>query len=436
MKELTKRLGIVPNSSKLLEWGKLVSVTGAAQVIVQLVGFLSGIIIIRLLPTKEYALYTMANSMLGTMTLLADGGIGNGVMAQGGKVWRDKQRLGSVIKTGLELRQKFAIGSLLIALPILFYLLHHHNASPLTSILIIASLIPAFFSALSDTLLEIAPKLHQDIKSLQKNQVMTGLGRFALISITIFIFPWAFVAILGFGIPRIFANFKLRKIAAKFADWSQPSNNEDRSAILKVVKRTLPGTIYYCISGQITIWLISIFGSTESIAHVGALSRLTMILTIFGVLLSSLVEPRFSRLKDNKGLLLSRFLQIQVLLFAVSAFIILMVWLFPTQVMFILGKEYVGLNNELMLMTISGCLSLMSSSVFKLSSSRGIVPPPIILIPTLILIQLLFFAVVDFKEITGALMFSIFTYSTAWIFRTGYLLFWIKKHFRVNGQRP
>lgn len=435
MKELTRRAGITPNYSKLLEWGKLVSVTGAAQVIVQLVGFLSGIIIIRLLPTKEYALYTMANSMLGTMTLLADGGIGNGVMAQGGKVWKDRQKLGSVVKTGLELRRKFAVGSLLIAMPILFYLLHHHNASPLTSVLIVAALIPAFFSALSDTLLEVAPKLHQDIKSLQKNQVMAGLGRFGLISVTIFFFPWAFVAILGFGIPRIFANLKLRKISAKFADWHQPSNEQDRTAILKVVRRTLPGTIYYCISGQITIWLISIFGTTESIAHVGALSRLTMILTIFGVLLSSLVEPRFSRLAQNKKMLVSRFFQIQFLLFAVTGFIVFMVWLFPNQVMFVLGEGYSGLNKELMLMTVSGCLSLMSSSVFKLSSSRGIVPPPLVLIPTLIAIQLLFFAVVDFREIRGALLFSIFTYSAAWIFRTSYFLVWIKKHFKANGQQ-
>lgn len=434
MKELTRRVGFKPNYARILEWGKLVSLTGAAQMVVQVVGFLSGIIIIRLLPTKEYALYTMANSMLGTMTLLADGGIGNGVLAQGGKVWKDKIRLGSVITTGLNLRKKFALGSLLVALPILFYLLNHHNASFLTSFLIIGSLIPAFYSALSDTLLEVAPKLHQDITPLQKNQVMAGLGRFVLIGITIFFFPWAFIAILGFGIPRVFANLQLRKISDKFADRTQPPNSEDKIAILKVVKRTLPGTIYYCISGQITIWLISIFGTTESIAHVGALSRLTMILTIFGIVLSSLVEPRFSRLKSNRKLLVSRFFQIQLLLFIVTVFILVLVWLFPNQIVFVLGDGYGGLNNELLLMTISGCLSLMSGSVYKLSSSRGIVPPPWILIPTLILIQVLFFAIVDFKEIRGALFFSIYTYSAAWLFRALYFLVWIKKHFKTNAE--
>ncbi len=67
-------------------WGKLISVTGSAQVLIQALGFISGIIIIRLLPTEEYAFYTLANTMLGTMNILSDAGVSTGVMAQGGKV--------------------------------------------------------------------------------------------------------------------------------------------------------------------------------------------------------------------------------------------------------------------------------------------------------------------------------------------------------------
>ena len=70
----------------LLRWIKLIFVTGSAQIIVQATGLFCGILVIRLLPVNEYALYTLANTMLGTMTVLADSGISSGVMAQGGKV--------------------------------------------------------------------------------------------------------------------------------------------------------------------------------------------------------------------------------------------------------------------------------------------------------------------------------------------------------------
>src|SRR5438270_1038562 len=109
------------NYTRAIEWGKLIALTGSAQILVQGLGFICGIFIIRMLPTKEYALYTLANTMLGTMTILADGGIATGVMFRGGRVWNDRQKLGKVLATGLDLRKKFAIGSLLIALPVLFY---------------------------------------------------------------------------------------------------------------------------------------------------------------------------------------------------------------------------------------------------------------------------------------------------------------------------
>ena len=91
---------------KISQWVKLVSVTGGAQIMVQGLGFLSGILIIRLLPTSEYALYTLANTMLGAISILADSGISNGVMATGGKVWLNRVELGKVMVTGMELRKK------------------------------------------------------------------------------------------------------------------------------------------------------------------------------------------------------------------------------------------------------------------------------------------------------------------------------------------
>jgi hypothetical protein len=87
----------------------------------------------------------------------------------------------------------------------------HNVAGWLTSFLITISLIPAFFAALSDSLLEIPLKLHQNILPLQKNQVYVGIGRLLLVGSTIFIFPFAYIAILASGIPRIYGNLNLRK---------------------------------------------------------------------------------------------------------------------------------------------------------------------------------------------------------------------------------
>ncbi|MDF7810037.1 polysaccharide biosynthesis protein [Hymenobacter sp. YC55] len=397
-----------PNYARALEWGKLITITGSAQIVVQAISFLCGILVIRLLPTQEYALYTLANTMLGTMVLLADGGISTGVLAQGGKVWQDREKLGTVLVTGLDLRKKFAIGSLLIASPILLWLLRHHGASWLMSVLLLLATIPTFLTGLSNTLLETAPKLRQDIAPLQKNQVGVNIGRLALLVLTIFIFPWAFVAILAAGLPQIWGNFRLKKISAGYADLTQQPDPEIRAAILKVVKRVLPGAVYYSASGQITVWLMSIFGTTAAIAQIGALSRLSTMLSLFTMLLMTLVIPRFARLSAGKAVLLTRYFQIQGGLLILSICIVGTVWMFPNQVLWILGKNYSGLNIELVLSIIGSCLNLITGISFSLVSSRGWATNPAITISLEIAAVIIGIMLIDVSTLKGALILNIF----------------------------
>jgi O-antigen/teichoic acid export membrane protein len=407
MKEITQRLMAHPKYARIIEWGKLISITGSVQLLVQASGLLTGIIIIRMLPTKEYAYYTLANTMLGTMTILADGGISSGVMVQGGKVWRNKTQLGAVLATGLKLRKQFAIASLFVAVPILVYLLLHQGASLWVITLVVVSVIPSFYAALSDSMLEIIPKLHQDIKPLQSNQALVGLLRLALSSLSVFIFPFTFIALLANGIPRMFGNIKLKKIASRLADETQTSSLEYEKEILKVVKKTFPGALYYCLSGQITIWLISIFGTTSSIAQIGALTRLSMFLTVFTVIFSTLIVPRYARISNNKGLLLKYFLQILAGLCFLGIAIIGFVYIFPHQLLWILGKDYSGLSQELLLSMIGSCLALISSSVFAISTCRGYIIYPLVSIPLNLLTLVIGIYLFDVNTIYGILLLNI-----------------------------
>src|SRR6202011_6299540 len=62
------------------------------QAVVQILGFLSGILVIRSLSQQEYAYFTIANTMQGTLNLLADIGISVGVVSIGGRGCRDGHR--------------------------------------------------------------------------------------------------------------------------------------------------------------------------------------------------------------------------------------------------------------------------------------------------------------------------------------------------------
>lgn len=418
-----RRLQATPVYTRVLDWAKLISITGSAQMLVQALGFISGILVIRLLPTEEYGLYTIANTMLGTMTLLSDGGISTGVMAQGGKVWQDKEKLGVVLATGLDLRRKFAFVSLVIALPILVYLLLHHGASFLAAALVALSLIPTFFASLSDGLLQIVPKLNQSITPLQKNQLVVSGWRLALSAFLLFIFPFTYIAVLANGLPRVYGNIQLRKIAHEFADPHQKPSRQIRSEILGVVRRVLPGAIYYCMSGQVTIWLVSFFGSSKSIAQLGAVGRFSMIFTLFGAVVGTLVIPRFARMEEDKRKLLKRFFQIFSIATLLSLSILLFFWLFGNQVLFILGKQYANLSYELFLSIAGSCIAFVWGVVYLVCSNRGWIINPTFTIISSILALACGLYLFDFSTVIGVLYLNIFVALVELTYHTGYTLY-------------
>lgn len=426
MKTFVQKISVHPRYSKFYNWGKLITITGGTQVLVQVIGFITGILIIRLLPTKEYALYTLANTMLGTMTMLADSGISSGVMAQGGKVWQDKKKLGIVLATGLDLRKRFGLISLIVTIPILAYLLLNHGANWLTTILIIISIVPAFFAALSDSFLEMAPKLHQYINPLQRNQAEVSIGRAALSALLLFVFPYTFIALIANSIPRIYGNYQLRKISARFASKNEQPDSLVEKEIIKGVKRTLPIVVYHCISGQISIWLISFFGSTTNISQIGALGRLSIIFNLFTILFSTLVIPRFARMKAIKKLLLKSFLLIQACTFIISVLLLLSIWILSDEILWVLGKNYQGLNYELILMALSGCISLIAGVCSQLIISRGWFLKPYFLIGVNFISTVISLAFFNISSIIGVLYFNIIVSAIAYFLVLVYGLIKIK----------
>ncbi|MFB9076927.1 lipopolysaccharide biosynthesis protein [Flavobacterium procerum] len=422
MKEKISKFKAYPKYSDWIHWGKLISITGGAQVLIQIISFGCGLFIIRSFSIAEYAIYTLANTMLGAMNILADGGIVSGVIAEGGKVWQDKNKLGAVISTGMNLRKRFALGSVLIAGSVLIYLLMHNNASWYYSLLILLSLIPVFYANLSDSLLEVAPKLHQDIKPLQKNAVMANMGRLLLTIPSVFFIPFTPIAIIATGIPRIIANFKLKKISNKFTS-NQKEDVQIKKNILHMVSRILPVEVYNIFSTNISVWILSIIGATASIAQVGALFRIGAVLSLFNILFNTIIVPRYSRLQNIKKELFDKMIKIQLLLFGISVIIIFFTWLFSFKIIWLLGSNYKNLDFELVLTVTIFCLNIIYTVIYTLCRGRGWVINPIFNIGINLLSIVLCALIFDITSLKGILIFNITISAVLVVMHVGYSYF-------------
>lgn len=370
-----------------MQWLKLLLITGGGQVAVQAVTFVCGLAVIRLVSIEQYAFYTLATTMLGAMGVIADGGVSSGVMVQAGKVWRDKQRLAGVITTGIYLRRRLAMASMAFGFPLLALLLLRNGASWGVSVAICIALIPVLVATLSAPILDAPLRLHRQVWSLQSINISAGLLRLGGMLCALAVWPVAAAALLVNGAGSIFANWLLRRAAGPYLGQGVPVDPEVKAEILALMRRIMPNTIYYSFSSQLTIWLVSVFGSVVAVAQVGALSRIGLALAVAKTVVMTLLFPRFTQLAPGSPLIARRFLQLQGCLWLLSLAVFAAVFLLADPILWLLGPEYAGLKKELLLMVGSSLAGLAAFTSEKLSQSRGWVISPKYFIPAAILLQ-------------------------------------------------
>jgi len=346
------------------------------QGLVQGLGFLSGLLVIRLLTPEQYAYYTIAYAGLGMLTILCDGGISSGVMALGGKCWQDPSRLGIVFSAGMRLRYRLAGVGVILSFPFLFALFVRQGATVPIALILCVAIVPIFIATLTGQLREVVVKLHQELLLLQAVQLGAVMVRILLLAALLTFFPSSWLALLLAGLAQWVANVVLRHVSTRFMHAENSPDPSVDSELKAYVKKTLPGAFYYAFAGQISIWLISFFGSADAVAKVGVAGRIAMICTVFGSVFNILVIPRFARLQGTGKQLLMRFSLAMLAILVFGLMIALVIFLIPNLAGLLAGHEYDQIQKEVLWSMISAVLAMAGGAAYALGAVRGIIMRP------------------------------------------------------------
>lgn len=373
---------------------------------VQALGLISGLLLIRVLDKSEYAYFTIANSMQATMNLLADMGIGISLSALGGKVWQDKNRFGQLISTALKLRYYLAAISVTIVSPVLLILLVRAGASIAYGILITVFILVGLNFQLTSGVLEVVPRLHSQIKRIQSLNLFSNAARLVLLGISYLYFLNSAVAIAIMSSVLGFQRFIWGKWASENIQKNVPPDPEDQKFILNMTKNVAPNAIFFCFQGQVNILLISIFGSTQSIAEVGALGRLSVIFLIINSLMTTVVLPGFARCQDIPTLR-RRYFQILASFLTLGVLLILITACFPDIVLSLLGKKYSHLGDSLVLMVTSTVTTSIIGVMSMMNQTKAWVEYIWVEIPIRLLLQVVLLLTLDLSTVNGVLIFGL-----------------------------
>jgi O-antigen/teichoic acid export membrane protein len=395
--------GRTPRDASVRRWSKILAQFLSVQILVQVLSLLTGILLVRTLSQREYAFFTLANSLQATLIMLADVGISTALMATGGKVWEDRHRFGQLIQTGLQLRRNLALLSLIAVVPITGWLFFKNGAG-WTYTLLLGSvvLLGAFFRLTNDVLI-VVPRLQGRVDRLQNVELMSGGFRFATLGIACLTFVNATLAVLLNSLALGIQGRALRRWAAEGADLKADVNAEDRQTILSVIRQQAPNTIFYCVQGQLTVFLISVFGRTQNIAEVGALGRLGVLFALVSSVMAGIVQPRFSRAQDGKTL---RKIYVLTLLgyAALSLGIMALALALPDAFLWILGEQYRHLRGEVGTMALSAVIAGGTGILYGMNTARAWMKGAWISIPVVILAQIGLLFVLDVSTVHGVIL--------------------------------
>jgi len=406
---VVSRESYASTSNRYLRWTFRLAEFGAIQGIVQLLTALSGLLIVRSLAKQDYALFAIVNSMQTTGNLLADLGIGIGLRSIGGKVWDDPDRFGQLLNTALRLRRQLATISLSVTVPLAAWMLWRNGASlPLLvglCICIIAGVIPLLGAAVFTTSLQ----LHAQYRRMQNIDFGSGLLRLALIAglaVThINALLAATVGVVGNWVQFVFT----RRWAHEHTNIAASANIEYERELRRLSWRWMPNVLFYCFQGQVTLLILTFVGNTTGIADITALGRIATLFAIFSAAFNSVLAPRFARCQDPV-----RLPRLYLLLVGGSmtafALLLLVAWLFPAPLLWLVGSKYTGLQNECVWVVAAGCVTLLGSVIFGLNAAKAWIRiQSVAYIPAVITAQLIAAACLDLREFQNVLIFGLVT---------------------------
>lgn len=393
-------------SPRLTYWAKTLGKFTTAQLVVQAVGVASGILLVRTLDQSEYAYFTIAFAMNATMNVLADSGISIGLSSIGGRVWKDPNRFGQLINTALRMRRYLAIVAVLVVTPLLVWMLVSNGASRTYAALISLAIVLGLTFQLSAGVLSVVPRLHSQIARVQKLDLIAAISRLALLCVAYFILLNAAVAVVATVLSAGLQYLLLRRWVSDSINTAAPMNDDDQVEIRRIIKSQAPNAIFYCIQGQLTIWLIGIFGSTQNVAEIGALARLGIIFAVIGSVMTGIVLPGFARCQSPTQLR-RRYFQIVAAFILFGAFLVLITAILPNAMLWILGKQYGHLTNEVVLIVLLNALMSISGAMLALNMTKGWVKYYWLNIPCLIVLQVFLIYSLDLSSTRTVILFGL-----------------------------
>lgn len=330
----------------------------------------SGLLIARWMSVDDYAIFTIMMVITGAMSVLTKGGVNLGFTAIVGRTWPDRGRAAQALKAAMAERRIVSLWVLPPLLVVAGWLLLRNNASWILALsLLLLLLVQWEFdmrTRIADQILMFANRspITQGLDALLSLLRLIGVVIVFQLSLLQSVGAYALsVLAAGFRVPFItkWVHGELQKKEAVATD-------SDRKEIRTIVRRQLPLEVFFVMQSQIVLGIVAWNSAVDQTASIGALGRIGQLLLPVQAAMMAFAIPSFTCAKEH----LLRSWSIWSLAGGLPGMgLVVVAYLFPDALLFLIGPNYENLQYELLVCTIGVAASVLVANAWQLIAHRG-----------------------------------------------------------------
>jgi O-antigen/teichoic acid export membrane protein len=397
---------------RIHRWAKILSAYFTTQTLTQLLGIASGLLFVNFMPVREFALYTLAFSVITFFNFVSDLGSTTSLVYFFRRAQGAREEVGRYVAAVMSLRRLaflLGAGAILLVFPRIAVA---KGFGLRESLLATTGILLCVWFQVSASVRVLALRL-ADRYGLSYRAEMTGGGVRLLL---------AFVLVAA-GLLRAWLGVLVSSFAAAatafVAGTSRPGPETlapvdlrpYRAGVLRYLLPSLPSALYFSLQGPLTVWLATTFGSTRNMAEVGALGRLGLVTGIFSSLSGVVFLPRLAQIHDER-IYRARYLQFGALLLVLATVMVLIAAAVPGLLLALLGEQYAGLRHELVLVVGAAGLSLLGGYAVAVNLARSWNRWEGLAVVVLIAVQAVLVTFLPLSTTSGVLTFNLLTAAT------------------------
>ncbi|MDT0686060.1 lipopolysaccharide biosynthesis protein [Autumnicola psychrophila] len=407
-----------------------------SQMLGKAVGFIVSILLIRELSKEDYAIYTVLITIQGMLIPLCNSAIFIGFKKIGGTVWQDSAKMSNLIKTTNSIAPYITGLAYFLVSTYAGYILYEQEISWIRILGFLFIILIVILPEVKTAFLRSALLLRNKVAPVQVSELVGHFTRAIGILALLFLLDRSYIIIAIFIITALSGWLTLfyveKKAKQEGISKIAEINDSYRKTLINYIKLNWHNSAFFAFKGQISIFLIGIFGTTTSLADIGALTRFSLIFMIATAIFNNIFAPDFGKTKDTSKLKRMFLLSLGGALLISSA-TTLFVYFFPEPFLWILGDNYHNLSHELFLTFVSASLGFILNIVYSLNLYKAWIRfTPLLEIPSDIIAIILGLFLFDISSLKGVLYLGIFTASINLILHLSNAFYGIKFNNKVS----